>query len=109
MCEREECRPNAVCTLEATHIAQAEVCEAICGKVVCAAIGAPNADALRVHLVNLAGAAEVDSKPAAGEQTPQAGAECTAAQQADRRLIQVRRPSSCKDRQSPVCVCVKTL
>jgi hypothetical protein len=75
---------------------QAAVCEAICGEAVRAALGAPHAEALRLRLVDLAAAAEVGSKPSDAEQ-PVAEAQRAAAQQADRRLIQVQCPSRCKD------------
>ena len=80
---------------------QAAVCDAVCSETVCAAIGAPHAKALQLRLVNLAAAAEVSSKSLVAEQS-EAEAERIAAQQADRRLIQVQCPSPREDRQSPV-------
>jgi hypothetical protein len=93
--------PRCCVQLERTLVLQAEVCEALCGEGVCAALGAPHAKALRMRLVDLAAAAEAGSKPSDAEQ-PQAEAKRAAAQQADRRLAQVQRPSHCKDRQYDV-------
>lgn len=74
--------------LYAPFVMQAEVCEAVCGEAVCAALGALSADALRMRLVNLAVAAEVRSTPPVAEPS-EAEAHRIAAQRADRRLIQV--------------------
>lgn len=81
---------------------QAAVCEAICGEAACAALGAPNAEALQLRLVNLAAAAEVRSKLLVAEQSEAEAEHRSAAQQADRQLTQVQRPAPREVRQSPV-------